>query len=160
MSNRLQLLVGFFSLLLGSVLYLAGGRASFTYLGHKLSFFLHPLPWNFSNLLGPVYGFLPCFLHPFGFSLIGISLLTRNRTSRLALCCVFALMNVTFELGQKYRAFASQLIPTWFAGFSFLDSFKNFFMKGTFSVFDLVASILGAGAAFALCEIPKKGVET
>ncbi|MEW6265658.1 MAG: hypothetical protein AB1641_21505 [Thermodesulfobacteriota bacterium] len=66
-------------------------------------------------------------------------------------------MNVAFELGQKYKVFATGIAPSWFANIPIIENFENYFLKGTFSTADLAASVLGAALAFALTEISKGG---
>lgn len=66
----------------------------------------------------------------------------------LIICCAWLFTNLLFELGQRYPILASELIPKWFEGMFILQNMRNYFLKGTFDFFDLLASSVGAVAAY------------
>jgi len=97
--------------------------------------------------------FYLAFIHPFAFSLIGIGLLSNTRKSRVFICLIFFIMNVLFEIGQKYKIIFIKLIPQWFSSIPILENTRDFFLKGTFAVEDLIGITLGSISAFICAEI-------
>jgi glycopeptide antibiotics resistance protein len=57
---------------------------------------------------------------------------------------------VLFELGQRHAIAASQMVPTWFGQVFILENMQNYFLKGTFDFYDLLASFVGAAAAYCV----------
>jgi len=102
---------------------------------------------------GRLAGAFPDFIHPFAFSMIGIGLLSNTRKSRVFICLIFFLLNILFEIGQKYKVFFIQLIPQWFSSMPMLENTKDYFLKGTFAIEDIIGITLGSLSAFALAEI-------
>jgi hypothetical protein len=99
---------------------------------------------------------LPAFLHVFSFTLITASFFAYSKTSYVAICAGWFLVDCCFELGQKYKAQAAQLVLDFFDKIPFLESTRNFFLLGTFDVFDIVAFSLGTAAAFWVLRATSK----
>jgi hypothetical protein len=108
---------------------------------------------NYPNLFGILGGSLPEFIHPFGFSLLGMGLISKIRKSRVLICSIFLIINVSFEIGQKFSAYIIEYIPGWFNKFFILENTKNYFVMGRFSVSDLIAIFLGSILAFIVGEL-------
>ena len=145
-------MAGTLLLALGGLFYLAGDLSEYTYLRQKSG----PLEISFLNLpqlLGPLRGAFPEFIHPLAFSLIGMGLFARARRSRMWICLTFALMNVLFELGQLFDGPALYVIPAWFDNIPVIENTRNFVLRGTFSVIDLFAILIGTAAAFLFAEV-------
>ena len=152
LANKKQFFIGLISLFLGIIFYLACRPFGSSYfqmrypkadaLFGKNTFFLN----RFGNSL-------PEFIHPFAFSFLGMGLISKTRKSRLLVCIVFFLMNILFEVGQRYDAFAIRYIPNWYDNFFILENARNYFSFGTFDFYDIIAIFLGAFAAFILSEI-------
>ena len=106
-----------------------------------------------TSLTGQLAGAFPAFIHPFAFSMIGIGFLSNTRKSRVFICLIFFLLNILFEMGQKYKIIFINLIPQWFNSIPILENTKDYFMKGTFAVEDIIGITLGSLSAFALAEI-------
>ncbi|MCX5810092.1 MAG: hypothetical protein NTX36_12100 [Proteobacteria bacterium] len=102
---------------------------------------------------GQLAGAFPAFIHPFAFSLIGMGLLSNTRKSRVLICLIFFLMNLFFEIGQKYKIVFIKFIPQWFSSIPILENTRGFFLKGTFAVDDLIGITLGSLSAFVCAEI-------
>ena len=102
---------------------------------------------------GQLAGAFPAFINPFAFSLIGIGILSNTRKSRVFICLIFFIMNVLFEIGQKYKIIFIKLIPQWFSSIPILENTRDFFLKGTFAVEDLIGITLGSISAFICAEI-------
>jgi hypothetical protein len=147
-------LIGLTALAAGFLLYL-GNRPSDTYFVSALGLDNSPHSWN-QPFLRTVGGFLPSFLHVFAFSLLLGGLLGCRKTGCLIICCGWFFTNVLFELGQRYASSVSKIVPEWFEGLFILENAKSFFLRGTFDPFDILASLVGAVAAYAVLVITMK----
>jgi hypothetical protein len=157
--NKLQISIGFLTLFAGFLLYLFT-RPSDIYFVHliKEAQNLHYWPLPFPARIG---GALPSFLHVFAFSLLLGGLLACRKTGYLMICCAWLFTNVLFELGQRYPIPASQAIPRWFEGMLILQNMRSYFLNGTFDFFDLLASSVGAVAAYwVLVKTREEGRES
>jgi hypothetical protein len=146
--NKLQISIGFFTLFAGLLLYLLT-RPSDIYFVSFIKRVDNSPYWAlpFSDGIG---GALPSFLHVFAFSLLLGGLMTCRKTGYLMICCAWMFTNVLFELGQRYPIPASQAIPRWFEGMLILQNMRSYFLNGTFDFFDLLASFVGAVAAYSV----------
>jgi len=144
--NKLQISIGFLSLFAGLLLYLLTRPPDIYFVSFiKGADGSHYWPLPFSPVIG---GALPSFLHVFAFSLLLGGLMTCRKTGYLIICCAWLFTNLLFELGQRYSILASELIPKWLEGVFILQNIRNYFLKGTFDFLDLLASSVGAVAAY------------
>ena len=147
--SRTQFLAGMFLLLLGSLVYVidrSPDQVYFTrFFGIHLKMFDAGTP-----LLGPLGLRLPAFIHVLSFSLITGSFFRSGNGRYLVICVFWLLVNTCFELGQKYKPLAVKLTPDFFEHIPFLENTRNYFMNGTFDVYDLVAFFLGALTGYGL----------
>ena len=159
-ANRLQVLIGVTGLLAGMSVYLVGRPFNSVYFLQRLQSsekHFHSLP----NLFGKIGPYAPEFFHPFSFSLITIGLFSRNRRSRIIICLFWFTINILFEAGQKYGTQVAEFIPHWFSKVPVLENTKNYFARGTFSIADLTAILLGSAVAFIVAELTSvRGVMT
>jgi hypothetical protein len=144
--NKLQISIGFLTLFAGLLLYLIN-RPSDIYFVSFIKGAENSHYWALPFLTG-IGGVLPSFLHVFSFSLLLGGLLACRKTGNLIICCAWLLTNILFELGQRYPISASEVIPKWFDGMFILQNMRNYFVNGTFDLFDLLASSVGAAAAY------------
>ena len=144
--NKLQISLGFLTLLAGLLLYLFT-RPSDIYFVSFIKGAENSHYWALPFPTG-IGGALPSFLHVFAFSLLLGGLLACRKTGYLIICCAWLFTNVLFELGQRYPISASQVIPKWFEGMFILQNMRDYFLNGTFDFFDLLASSIGALAAY------------
>lgn len=150
--NNTQLIIGLISLIIGFIFYFSFRANTSSYFQIKLKT-LDVLFGHYPRLFHNVGGALPSFIHPFAFSLIAMGLISGDKKSRGLICILFFLINFFFELGQKYNGFIIKYIPYWFNKFFVLENIKIFFNKGIFSVYDLIAIMFGAIAAFLIGQI-------
>ena len=145
--NRIQILIGVAGLLVGSLVYLIDRPPDQTYFVYSskidISLF-NTIP----NLFGLIGNSLPDLLHVFSFILITAGLIYCQKRGYLIICLSWFLVDCAFELGQKYNAWSSRIIPDWFAGIPFLENTENYFRKGTFDILDLVAIAFGTTIAY------------
>jgi hypothetical protein len=145
--NKIQFFIGISALCLGALVYLtlrSPDQIYFTkYVGiHAPLFHIH------SRMLHVAGQRLPAFLHVFSFILITASFFAYRKISYAAICAGWFLVDCCFELGQKYKEQATQMVFDFFDKIPFLESTRNFFLLGTFDIFDLVAFAVGTAAAF------------
>jgi hypothetical protein len=76
------------------------------------------------------------------------------------ICAFWFLTDVIFELGQKFKALASTMVPDWFSGILFLENSKNYFLSGTFDLNDLTAIAFGTILAYFALSITVKRRES
>ena len=115
---------------------------------------------GFPDLFRGLGGSLPSFLHVFSFSLLTAGLFPCRRRGWAVLCAVWLFVDCLFEVGQKYPAWTSAMIPRWFEAVPFLENSRNYFFRGTFDYLDLVASVAGAAAACSVLYFTsKKGMK-
>jgi len=149
-SNRELLYIGLIALAAGAAFYCFARPQGIVYLQEKLHLrlfpFIPPLPRALT-------GVFPDFIHPFAFSLIGIALVARARTSRLFVCACFFSIDLFFEMGQKYKHAIFSIVPPWFSRLPILDNIAPFFLRGTFDRLDIVFMAFGSITAFVVSEM-------
>jgi hypothetical protein len=147
MANRLQILVGIAALLFGTLVYLIDRPPEQTY-------FVYLSPINLSlykklpNFFGTIGNSLPTFIHVFAFILITAGLTSCKKGGYIAICLGWFLVDIAFEVGQKFSSRSAEIIPDWFEGIPFLENTKNYFTHGTFDFYDIISIALGALAAY------------
>ena len=145
--NKIKILIGVIGLLFGALVYLVDRAPGQTY-------FVHTSPVNISlfdtvpNLFGFIGGSLPECMHVFSFILITASLIFCNRRGYLIICLSWFAIDSAFELGQKFTAWPSKILPDWFTGIPFLENTGNYFSQGTFDFIDLAAIAFGTMIAY------------
>jgi len=152
LENKKQFLIGLISLIMGIIFYFTFRPDMSSYLQSKFVK-IDTLFGNYSNLLGQLGDSLPEFIHPFAFSLLSMGAIANTRKARILICMIFFLINLLFELSQKYAALITIYIPNWFNKLFILENTKNYFIKGTFSILDLIVIFLGSIMAFITSEI-------
>ena len=150
--NRMAMRAGLLGLAIGVLFYFTGRPKGATYLQNAVPNIDRLFPY-IPNLLGEVTGSFPSFLHPFCFSLIGMGLISQTRRSRILACSIFLLVNLFFEMGQRYKELAVGLLPHWVDAIPVLMNMRPYFLKGTFSTADVSAAFLGSATAFLVAEI-------
>jgi len=145
--NKIQILIGVIGLLFGSLVYLVDRPPDQTYFvyssGVKISLYS-----TFPILFGLIGNSLPAFIHVLSFILITAGLVSYQKRGYLIICLCWLLVDSAFELGQKFTALSSKMIPDWFAGLPLLENTEGFFLQGTFDFLDLAAIALGSIIAY------------
>ena len=147
--NRKQLIIGVAVLLVGTLVYLIDRPPEQTY-------FVKNSPINITlfttipNLFGSIGGSLPAFVHVFSFILITAGILTCNRSGYRIICLSWFLLDAACEVGQRFTAWPSNIIPDWFTGIPFLENTESYFLHGTFDFLDLAAIALGSIIAYRI----------
>jgi hypothetical protein len=154
-ANRTELSIGFLGLSIGVLFYFVGRPKGATYFQSKLPHVDRMFPY-IPDLLGRVTGSFPSFMHPFSFSLIGMGLISQTRRSRILVCSIFLILNLFFEMGQRYKEIVADVTPDWVGTLPVLMNMKQYFLKGTFAISDVVAACLGSATALMVTEIMSK----
>jgi hypothetical protein len=147
MINIRQILIGLTVLLLGTLIYLIDRPPDQTYFVYKslVNISLHNILPNFFGSIG---NSLPSFVHVFSFILITVGLLRCQKRGCIIICTLWFLTDVIFESGQKFKLLSSTMVPDWLGGILFLENTKNYFTRGTFDYFDIIATAIGAIVAY------------
>ena len=145
--NKLQILIGVFGLVFGSLVYLIDRPPDQIY-------FVYTSPINITlfniipNLFGVIGNSLPEFIHVFSFILITAGLIYCQKRGFIIICSSWFLVDCAFELGQKFNKWPSRIIPDWFTSIPFLENTDNYFLQGTFDFIDLAAIAFGTIIAY------------
>ena len=148
-NSRAQLLAGILLLLLGSLVYVIDRSPEQVYFTRFFGIHLKMFDGS-APLLGSLGLRLPAFFHVLSFSLITGSFFRYGRGRYLFICTFWLLVNICFELGQKYKDLAVQLTPGFFEHIPFLENTRAYFLNGTFDVYDLAAFFVGALTGYGL----------
>ena len=155
MINIPQILIGLTVLLLGTSVYVVDRPPNQTYFVYK-SFVNISLHNTLPNLFGFIGNSLPSFVHVFSFILITAGLLHCQKKGCLIICSCWFFTDLLFELGQKFKALSSAMVPDWFSRIPFLENSKNYFLSGTFDINDVAAIISGTILAYFAMSITIK----
>jgi len=141
--NIVQIMIGVAVLFIGSLVYLIDRPPDQTYFVYAtdINISLHN---TFPNLFGFIGNYLPDFIHVFSFILITAGLMACGKRGYLIISLSWFLIDMAFELGQKFSSWSSEIIPEWFEGVPFLENTQNYFLRGTFDFMDLFAITIGA----------------
>jgi len=157
--NIPQILIGLTILLLGTSVYVVDRPPVQTYFVYK-SFVNISLHNTLPNLFGFIGNSLPSFVHVFSFILITAGLLHCQKRGCIFICSCWFFTDLLFELGQKFKALSSAMVPDWFSRIFFLENSKNYFLSGTFDLNDLTAIVLGTILAYFALSITIKRRES
>ena len=150
--NKAHISIGSITLFIGLLFYLTNRPSDQIYFICK-GFIPISMPQYFSVKLGIIGLCLPSFVHVFSFSIITAGWISSGKRSMFMICLVWFIIDSLFELGQKYNIWSSSIVPDWFFNVPFLENTKNYFMKGTFDYFDLIAISIGAASAYLVLII-------
>ena len=146
--NRVQILIGIFGLVVGTLVYIFDRSLYQTYFLFKMMQFGY-MPYHVSkNIFGAMGDTLPTFTHAFSFILLTAGILGCNKHGYLFICSVWFLIDCVFELSQKFSSFSLVLIPGWFEKIFILENVRSYVIRGTFDLVDLVSILLGCGIAY------------
>lgn len=157
--NGVQVSLGIGALVLGTLVYLISRAPDQTYFVFK-----SPIDVSLFNYLpdffGPVGNILPSFTHAFSFIVITAGILSCRQTGCLVICLSWCLVDCAFELGQRFNAWCSMIIPDWFRNVPILENTENYFLQGTFDFADLAAVGLGTATAYFVLLVTTKRSKT
>ena len=145
--NTKQIVIGLIGLLIGIVFYLVDRPPGDVYFVRQLGSHLSRYG-KWPVIFGRFGASLPAFIHAFSFSLISTGIMAARIRGAIAICSGWVLVDILFEIGQKYHAVVNPLIPDWFDGILFLENTRAYFREGTYDMNDVIATCIGGGVAF------------
>ena len=158
-ANKIALIIGLMALCLGVLVYLTLRSPDQIYFTRFLGI-RNPLVEIQSPMMIAMGNRLPAFLHVLAFSLITASFFARSRPAYAVICGGWFLIDSGFELGQKYKDQASRWIFDFFDRLPFLEGTRNYFLHGTFDIFDILAYAAGAATAFLILMATSRHAHT
>ncbi len=137
---------GLFILLFGALVYIVDRPPEQTHFVDngilKISLY-QTLP----NLFGTLGNSLPDFAHVFAFIMITAGLISCRTKGYILISTLWFITDSLFEIGQKFSATVTGMIPGWFHSIPFLKNTPFFFQTGTFDWLDLAAILTGSVSA-------------
>ena len=100
--------------------------------------------------------YFPAITHVFALAMFTGGVLGKGRTRRLGACLFWLTADLAFELGQKFPEQAINLVPGWFSHIPLLNQTANYFSHGSYHPLDVLATVLGALAAYGVLSITEK----
>lgn len=147
----------------GLAALLAGGAVYLTDRNPESVHFVSELLNGFSfyglnrRFFGTAGYWLPDFIHPFAFILLTGAFSGATGRKAAAISLFWFLINIIFELGQKFTETAVLFIPGIFSEISWLGSLDTYFKNGTFDISDITAITAGSFAGWiVLCLTSQK----
>jgi len=140
------LIIAISALFVGALVYVYDRQPEFVY-------FL-PAWLSFENqtvsFFGKIGNYLPTFIHVYAFILLTVVVTVPTATKLIPVCLAWFSLDSLFEFAQlnPIAQWIGNHIPIWFDGIPFVENTKNYFLMGTFDVFDLISIIVGTLAAY------------
>jgi len=102
------------------------------------------------SVFGSIGDYLPTFIHVYVFILLTVIVAVPAISKLIPVCLAWFTIDTLFELAQinPIAHWIANHIPTWFDGIPFLENTANYFLMGTFHVYDLVSIMLGTLVAY------------
>lgn len=144
--NYSQIVTGLFILLFGTLVYIVDRPPEQTHFVNN-SILKISLYKTLPNLFGTLGNSLPDFAHVFAFIMITAGLISCRTKGYILISTLWFITDSLFEIGQKFSATFTGLIPGWFHSIPFLKNTPLFFQTGTFDWLDLAAILTGSVSA-------------
>ncbi len=127
-----------------------------TYFIHYFGLSTGTLHFNCTRL-GIIGSSFPSFIHVFSFTMIMVGLFPNWEQVYPYICLMWFIIDIGFELAQKYGAIISKIIPQSLDGVPFLENCRGYFYFGKYDISDLVSATLGSLTSyFILCIIKRR----
>ena len=134
------------ALSIGVLVYVFDRQAEFVYfLPDWLS--LHT---KAGSVFGSIGDYLPTFIHVYAFILLTVIVAVPTITKLIPVCLAWFTLDTLFEIAQinAIAQWIANHTPGWFSGIPFLENTADYFLMGTFHVFDLASIAMGTLAAY------------
>lgn len=105
---------------------------------------------HIGGLFGSIGNYLPTFIHVYAFILLTVVVAVPSITKLIPVCIAWFTLDTLFEVAQLNTVahWIGNHIPSWFSGIPFLENTADYFLMGTFDVFDLISIVTGTLAAY------------
>jgi hypothetical protein len=102
------------------------------------------------SIFGSIGDYLPTFIHVYAFILLTVIVAVPAITKLIPVCLAWFTLDTLFELAQidTIARWIAMYTPSWFNGIPFLENTANYFLMGTFHVYDLASIAIGTIAAY------------
>jgi hypothetical protein len=140
------LIIAIGALCVGVLVYVFDRQPEFTYfLPGWLS--LHDTT---GSIFGSIGCYLPTFIHVYVFILLTVVVALPSITKLIPICLAWLTLDSLFEIAQlnPIALWIANHTPAWFSGIPFLENTTNYFLMGSFNVFDLFSIAIGTFAAY------------
>lgn len=142
----LQITAATGALCIGVLVYVLDRQAEYIYfLPSWLS-----LESQIGGLFGSIGNYLPTFIHVYAFILLTVVVAVPSITKLIPVCLAWFAFDSLFEVAQlnPIAQWIGSHTPIWFSGIPFLDNTADYFLMGTFDVFDLLSIATGTLVAY------------
>lgn len=142
----LQISAAIGALCLGVLVYVFDRQAEYTYfLPGWLS-----LESQIGGFFGNIGNHLPTFIHVYAFILLTAVVAVPSSAKLIPVCLAWFSLDSLFEIAQlnPVAQWIGSHTPVWFSGIPFLDNTADYFLMGTFDVFDLLSIAAGTLVAY------------
>ncbi len=150
--NKKQITIGLIALFIGLLFYLVDRPPGEIYFVKRLVNGLSRFG-RWPIIFGRLGANLPAFIHVFAFSLITAGIMACRIRGAIVICLGWGLIDILFEMGQKYHTAVNRYIPEWFDGILFLENTRSYFRQGTYDINDIIATGIGGGVALLVIVI-------
>jgi hypothetical protein len=102
------------------------------------------------SIFGSIGDYLPTFIHVYAFILLTVIVAVPAITKLIPVCLAWFTLDTLFEVAQidAIARWIAMHTPSWFNGIPFLENTADYFLMGTFHVFDLISIAMGTLAAY------------
>ncbi|MCK4588150.1 MAG: hypothetical protein KAU29_12435 [Gammaproteobacteria bacterium] len=102
------------------------------------------------GFFGSIGNYLPTFIHVYALILLTAAVAVPSITKLIPVCLAWFTLDSLFEVAQlnPIAQWIGNHTPIWFSGIPFLDNTADYFLMGTFDVFDLLSIATGALVAY------------
>jgi hypothetical protein len=102
------------------------------------------------SIFGSIGDYLPTFIHVYAFILLTVIVAVPAITKLIPVCLTWFTLDTLFEVAQidAIARWIAMHTPSWFNGIPFLENTADYFLMGTFHVFDLASIAIGTLAAY------------
>ena len=101
-------------------------------------------------MFGSIGDYLPTFVHVYTFILLTVIVAIPTGIKLIPVCLAWFSLDSLFEVAQlkSIAQWIGSHTPPWFEGVPFLKNTADYFLMGTFDVFDLISIAAGTVAAY------------
>ena len=102
------------------------------------------------SVFGSIGDYLPTFVHVYTFILLTVVVAVPSVVKLFPVCLAWFTLDSLFEVAQidSFSRWIAMHTPTWFSGVPFLENTADYFLMGTFDMFDLISIAAGTFAAY------------
>ena len=102
------------------------------------------------RIFGNIGDYLPTFVHVYAFILLTVVVAVPAGIKLIPVCLAWFTLDSLFEVAQlnPMAQWIGSHTPAWFEGMPFLENTADYFLMGSFDVFDLISIVAGTVAAY------------